>query len=193
VNQPQNASRQLLIDLLTGTVRVLRYSHRSSTTLWALQAAAIVVPVEGGVSVLTQGTYWEERGCDGRRRLRGLMSSVASGTRYVAVVAIQEKEALVRERFNRVWCCTAGSARVGDGRGARRPGLWPPARRPRHRVRRHRQSPLYALQTVFSIDNGAVRPTEGDVYGVISLIFWSVDADRVGQVRHGADARGQRR
>ena len=35
-------------------------------------------------------------------------------------------------------------------------------------------SPLYALQTVFSIDNGAVRPTRGDVYGVISLIFWSV-------------------
>jgi KUP system potassium uptake protein len=33
---------------------------------------------------------------------------------------------------------------------------------------------LYALQTVFSIDNGAVRPTEGDVYGVVSLIFWSV-------------------
>jgi KUP system potassium uptake protein len=35
-------------------------------------------------------------------------------------------------------------------------------------------SPLYALQTVFSIDNGAVRPTQGDVYGVVSLIFWSV-------------------
>ena len=35
-------------------------------------------------------------------------------------------------------------------------------------------SPLYALQTVFSIDNGAVRPTVGDVYGVISLMFWSV-------------------
>ncbi|GAA4854770.1 potassium transporter Kup [Actinomycetospora corticicola] len=35
-------------------------------------------------------------------------------------------------------------------------------------------SPLYAMQTVFSIDNGAVSPTEGDVYGVISLIFWSV-------------------
>ena len=34
-------------------------------------------------------------------------------------------------------------------------------------------SPLYALQTVFSIDNGAVRPTPGDVYGVISLMFWS--------------------
>ena len=35
-------------------------------------------------------------------------------------------------------------------------------------------SPLYALQTVFSIDHGAVKPTQGDVYGVISLIFWSV-------------------
>ena len=35
-------------------------------------------------------------------------------------------------------------------------------------------SPLYALQTVFSIDHGAVRPTPGDVYGIISLIFWSI-------------------
>ena len=35
-------------------------------------------------------------------------------------------------------------------------------------------SPLYALQTVFSIDNGAVKPTSGDVYGVISLMFWSI-------------------
>jgi KUP system potassium uptake protein len=35
-------------------------------------------------------------------------------------------------------------------------------------------SPLYALQTVFSIDKGAVRATSGDVYGVISLVFWSV-------------------
>jgi KUP system potassium uptake protein len=35
-------------------------------------------------------------------------------------------------------------------------------------------SPLYAMQTVFSIDNGAVRPTPGDVYGVVSLIFWAV-------------------
>jgi KUP system potassium uptake protein len=35
-------------------------------------------------------------------------------------------------------------------------------------------SPLYALQTVFSIDNGAVRPTPSDVYGVISLVFWSI-------------------
>jgi len=35
-------------------------------------------------------------------------------------------------------------------------------------------SPLYALQTVFSLDNGAVKPTAGDVYGVISMVFWSV-------------------
>ena len=35
-------------------------------------------------------------------------------------------------------------------------------------------SPLYALQTVFAIDNHAVRPTSSDVYGVISLVFWSV-------------------
>jgi KUP system potassium uptake protein len=35
-------------------------------------------------------------------------------------------------------------------------------------------SPLYAVQTVFSIDDGAVKPTADDVYGVVSLIFWSV-------------------
>ena len=35
-------------------------------------------------------------------------------------------------------------------------------------------SPLYALQTVFAIDNGAVKPTSGDVYGVISMVFWTV-------------------
>jgi KUP system potassium uptake protein len=35
-------------------------------------------------------------------------------------------------------------------------------------------SPLYALQTVFTIDQGAVKPTPEDVYGVISLMFWSV-------------------
>lgn len=34
-------------------------------------------------------------------------------------------------------------------------------------------SPLYAMQTVFSIDNGAVRPTPDDVYGALSLMFWS--------------------
>jgi KUP system potassium uptake protein len=35
-------------------------------------------------------------------------------------------------------------------------------------------SPLYALQTVFSIDHNKVQPTPVDVYGVISLVFWSV-------------------
>ncbi|HEY1855555.1 MAG TPA: KUP/HAK/KT family potassium transporter, partial [Solirubrobacterales bacterium] len=35
-------------------------------------------------------------------------------------------------------------------------------------------SPLYALQTVFSADNHAVKPTEADVFGVVSLVFWSI-------------------
>src|SRR5690348_13098461 len=35
-------------------------------------------------------------------------------------------------------------------------------------------SPLYAIQTVFSIDNNMVKTTPGDVYGVISLVFWSI-------------------
>ncbi len=35
-------------------------------------------------------------------------------------------------------------------------------------------SPLYALQTVFSIGHGAVRSTAPDVYGIASLVFWSI-------------------
>ena len=35
-------------------------------------------------------------------------------------------------------------------------------------------SPLYALQTVFQAHDRAVKPTEAGVYGVISLVFWSV-------------------
>ncbi|MCW2952859.1 MAG: potassium transporter Kup [Conexibacter sp.] len=35
-------------------------------------------------------------------------------------------------------------------------------------------SPLYALQTVFTADHHAIKPTEGDVFGVISLVFWSI-------------------
>jgi KUP system potassium uptake protein len=35
-------------------------------------------------------------------------------------------------------------------------------------------SPLYALQTVFSADHHAIKPTPDDVYGVISLVFWSI-------------------
>ncbi|WP_323745133.1 potassium transporter Kup [Actinomyces haliotis] len=35
-------------------------------------------------------------------------------------------------------------------------------------------SPLYSMQTVFSIDHNDVQPTQGDVYGVISMVFWSI-------------------
>jgi KUP system potassium uptake protein len=35
-------------------------------------------------------------------------------------------------------------------------------------------SPLYALQTVFSVDHHAVTPTQTTVYGVISLVFWTI-------------------
>lgn len=35
-------------------------------------------------------------------------------------------------------------------------------------------SPLYAMQTVFALDGGIVRPTAADVYGVVSLVFWSI-------------------
>lgn len=35
-------------------------------------------------------------------------------------------------------------------------------------------SPLYSLQTVFSIDHNAVAPTQLDVYGIIALVFWSI-------------------
>jgi KUP system potassium uptake protein len=35
-------------------------------------------------------------------------------------------------------------------------------------------SPLYAIQTVFAIDRGVVKSTPSDVYGVISLVFWSI-------------------
>ena len=35
-------------------------------------------------------------------------------------------------------------------------------------------SPLYAIQIVFSLNGGVVRPTPGDVYGVVSLIFWAI-------------------
>ena len=35
-------------------------------------------------------------------------------------------------------------------------------------------SPLYALRTVFAADHHAVRATQAGVYGVISLVFWTV-------------------
>src|SRR4029453_13960041 len=35
-------------------------------------------------------------------------------------------------------------------------------------------SPLYALQIVYSLDGGVVRPTAARVYGVVSLVFWAI-------------------
>jgi KUP system potassium uptake protein len=35
-------------------------------------------------------------------------------------------------------------------------------------------SPLYAMQTVFALDGGTVRPSSADVFGVVSLVFWSI-------------------
>jgi KUP system potassium uptake protein len=35
-------------------------------------------------------------------------------------------------------------------------------------------SPLYALQTLFTADHHAVHPTQSSVYGVISLVFWTI-------------------
>jgi KUP system potassium uptake protein len=35
-------------------------------------------------------------------------------------------------------------------------------------------SPLYALQTVFRADNHAIHASQAGVYGVISLVFWSI-------------------
>ncbi|HET9691854.1 MAG TPA: KUP/HAK/KT family potassium transporter [Acidimicrobiales bacterium] len=35
-------------------------------------------------------------------------------------------------------------------------------------------SPLYSLQTVFTFDHGRIRPTPGHVYGVVSMVFWSI-------------------
>ncbi|HEY3549121.1 MAG TPA: KUP/HAK/KT family potassium transporter [Propionicimonas sp.] len=35
-------------------------------------------------------------------------------------------------------------------------------------------SPLYALQTVFSADHNAVEASRSDVFGVVSMVFWSI-------------------
>lgn len=35
-------------------------------------------------------------------------------------------------------------------------------------------SPLYSLQTVFSAEHNTVQPTPEHVYGIISLVFWSI-------------------
>ena len=35
-------------------------------------------------------------------------------------------------------------------------------------------SPLYALQSVFFVDGGIVHPTAANVYGIVSLVFWTI-------------------
>ncbi|MEA2168096.1 MAG: system potassium uptake protein [Solirubrobacteraceae bacterium] len=35
-------------------------------------------------------------------------------------------------------------------------------------------SPLYALQAVFSVDHSAIKPDTDTIYGVISMVFWSI-------------------
>ncbi len=35
-------------------------------------------------------------------------------------------------------------------------------------------SPLYAMQSVFFVGDGVVHPSAGNVYGVVSLIFWTI-------------------
>ncbi len=35
-------------------------------------------------------------------------------------------------------------------------------------------SPLYSLQTVFSLDHNAIEPTPLDVLGIVSLVFWAI-------------------
>ena len=35
-------------------------------------------------------------------------------------------------------------------------------------------SPLYAVQAIFTADNHAVHVNAGEVYGVISLVFWAI-------------------
>jgi KUP system potassium uptake protein len=37
-------------------------------------------------------------------------------------------------------------------------------------------SPLYSIQTVFALDGGIVKSTPSDVFGVISMVFWSITA-----------------
>jgi KUP system potassium uptake protein len=47
-------------------------------------------------------------------------------------------------------------------------------------------SPLYALQAVFTADDRAVHATPGEVYGVVSLVFWSVTV--IVSVKYGASS-----
>ncbi|WP_200829205.1 potassium transporter Kup [Arcanobacterium ihumii] len=35
-------------------------------------------------------------------------------------------------------------------------------------------SPLYAMHAVFNLDHGLITPTQENIYGIISLVFWSI-------------------
>ncbi len=50
-------------------------------------------------------------------------------------------------------------------------------------------SPLYAINAVFTQNSDAVHLTRGNLYGVISLVFWSITTGRLGQVRDLHHAR----
>ena len=52
-------------------------------------------------------------------------------------------------------------------------------------------SPLYALKEVFA--NGHVPLTPHNIYGVLSLVFWTLTVDRLDQVRRPDPARRQQR
>ncbi len=55
-------------------------------------------------------------------------------------------------------------------------------------------SPLYALQAVFTSDHHAVHATQAEVYGVISLVFWTITlvvAVKYVSIIMRADDRGQ--
>src|SRR3954451_7416844 len=121
------------------------------------------------------GTCWAHRGWDTRQRLRGLVSigtGEAVGTSQV-VFGWRRRPSFVSGSTASGAAPRAERESATDaGRGGRASGLLLAALG--IVFGDIGTSPLYALQTVFSIDDGAVRPTQGDVYGVVSLIFWSV-------------------
>ena len=54
-------------------------------------------------------------------------------------------------------------------------------------------SPLYTEQVIFTQHADAAHATAAGVYGIVSLIFWALTIDRLGQVRGLPDAGPQPR
>ncbi len=52
-------------------------------------------------------------------------------------------------------------------------------------------SPLYALKAVFALDGGLVEPTQANIFGVVSMVFWAitliVSVKYVGFILHADD------